>query len=84
MANIIYKKPVLGGTVSVPPSKSTAHRAIICAALANGDSTIFNIDNSNDMMATMNFIKAIGKDFDYDYESKTLKIVGNGDRKSVV
>lgn len=78
MANIIYKKPVLGGTVSVPPSKSTAHRAIICAALANGDSTIFNIDNSNDMMATMNFIKAIGKDFDYDYESKTLKIVGNG------
>lgn len=78
MANIIYQKPVLGGTVNIPPSKSVAHRAVICGALSNSDCTIFNIDKSSDMLATMNFIKAIGKDFEYDYQSKTLKIVGNG------
>lgn len=30
----------LSGRVKVPPSKSMAHRAIICAALAEGRSTV--------------------------------------------
>ena len=50
----------LEGTMVVPPSKSDAHRAIICAALSDGISEIFPIEISNDIMATINAIKAIG------------------------
>ena len=31
-------------TVAIPPSKSMAHRAIICAALAQGESLIHHVD----------------------------------------
>ena len=31
------------GKVVIPPSKSMAHRAIICASLADGISTISNV-----------------------------------------
>ena len=41
------------GTVTAPPSKSMAHRHIICAALADGSSIIRNIDLSDDIMATL-------------------------------
>ncbi|MFI3325293.1 MAG: 3-phosphoshikimate 1-carboxyvinyltransferase [Clostridia bacterium] len=74
MSNVIYKKAVKGGSITLPPSKSVAHRAMICAALAQGNCTVFNIDSSNDMLATMNFIKAMGKDFNYDPKTKVLKI----------
>ncbi|MGI6556747.1 MAG: hypothetical protein ACOX1H_05540 [Pseudoramibacter sp.] len=30
----------IGGTVQVPPSKSLSHRALICAALADGESVL--------------------------------------------
>ncbi|MCL2159437.1 MAG: 3-phosphoshikimate 1-carboxyvinyltransferase, partial [Oscillospiraceae bacterium] len=47
------------GTVSVPCSKSIAHRAQICAALAGGQSTIRGIDPSEDINATIGAIEAI-------------------------
>ena len=33
----------LGGSLKIPPSKSMAHRAIICAGLSKGNSIIENI-----------------------------------------
>ena len=48
------------GLVSCPPSKSLLHRAIICAALAKGKSKIYNISLSDDIMATINCLKALG------------------------
>ncbi len=74
MHSVIYKKGAVGGEVNIPPSKSVAHRAMICAALSDGSCTLNNIDYSNDMIATMNFIKALGKQIDYDKNDKTLKI----------
>lgn len=50
----------LHGTVSVPPSKSAAHRAIICAALAKGVSVIRPVDLSEDIRATIRCMKALG------------------------
>ncbi len=58
---IIQLQPkVLSGTVSVPPSKSAAHRAIICAALARGVSVLSPIDFSDDILATLRAVSALG------------------------
>ena len=43
----------LGGTVTAPPSKSMAHRAVLCAALAKGTSHIGNLEFSKDISATL-------------------------------
>ena len=50
----------LSGKVSVPPSKSAAHRAIICAALSDGISIIKPVELSNDIKATIECINALG------------------------
>lgn len=50
----------LKGIVQVPPSKSLAHRAIICASLAKGVSRIDNIEYSKDIQATIKAMKSLG------------------------
>ncbi len=50
----------LKGVVQVPPSKSLAHRAIICASLAKGVSRIDNIEYSKDIQATIKAMKSLG------------------------
>ena len=42
----------LKGTVTPPPSKSMAHRAILAMLLAEGEGTIFNLAASQDIEAT--------------------------------
>ncbi len=51
---------ILKGTITPPPSKSQAHRAIICAALAEGDSLILNLQLSVDIHATLNCMRTLG------------------------
>ncbi len=48
------------GSVSAPPSKSFSHRMLIAAALADGESRIHNIALSEDVMATLDCISALG------------------------
>ena len=48
------------GTVRVPPSKSMAHRALLCAAFADGVSTLSGITGSEDMEATLGALEALG------------------------
>ena len=43
----------LTGTVAAPPSKSMAHRAVLCAALAVGRSHITHLEFSKDISATL-------------------------------
>ncbi len=50
----------LSGEVIIPPSKSLSHRAIIAASLANGKSKISNVLFSNDIIATINAMRACG------------------------
>lgn len=52
----------LMGKIAPPPSKSDAHRAIICAALSKGKSTISPFSVSEDMKATIGAVKALGTD----------------------
>lgn len=60
MKRICVSVGELNGTVSVPPSKSAAHRAIICASLARGKSVIQPIALSEDMKATMACMQRLG------------------------
>lgn len=60
MYSIKINSKKLSGNISVPPSKSMAHRAVICAALAKGESIITNLDLSDDIIATINAMKSLG------------------------
>lgn len=62
MSDVKFSPFVPNGTVNVPPSKSDVHRAIICAAMANGVSKISPVALSNDIKATIGCIKALGAD----------------------
>lgn len=74
---------VPNGTVSVPPSKSMAHRAIIMASLANGRSVIENIILSEDMRATIGAMKALGAGIMLMGSSLTIDGIGGGYRDEV-
>lgn len=74
MADLRIINSKLNGIVKVPPSKSMGHRAIICAALGSDTSKIYNIDYSDDMIATIEGMSSLGaiikKEKDY------LEIIG--------
>ncbi len=70
--NIRIEKTTYSGTVSAPPSKSAAHRRLICAALAEGKSVIHGISESEDMKATLDCIKAIGASAEKDGDTVTV------------
>ena len=53
-------RSIAKGIVKAPPSKSMAHRYIICAGLSDKVSTITNVDYSEDIKATIDCIKALG------------------------
>jgi 3-phosphoshikimate 1-carboxyvinyltransferase (EC 2.5.1.19) len=53
MGNLKIYPGKLSGEVKIPPSKSMAHRAVICAALGDGVSKVTNIDYSDDIIATI-------------------------------
>ena len=48
------------GTVAAPPSKSMAHRLLICAALTAGETEVRGIDPSEDILATSDCLQALG------------------------
>ena len=65
------------GCVTAPPSKSISHRALICAALAKGVSVISNLAFSEDILATVDALTAIGARFEKLGED-TVKVHGIG------
>ncbi|MDE7360587.1 MAG: 3-phosphoshikimate 1-carboxyvinyltransferase [Oscillospiraceae bacterium] len=74
----------LHGTVTVPPSKSVAHRMIIAAALADGVSTISNLYPSVDILATMDCMRALGARIDFDKDTAVIEGVKNTPDKAVL
>ena len=52
--------PAPAGTLAAPPSKSMAHRAVLCAALAEGESRLANLAHSQDIDATLGAAAAFG------------------------
>lgn len=54
------------GVMTAPPSKSMAHRYLICSGLCKGKSIIEGIDKSEDIMATVECLRAIGAKVEFD------------------
>lgn len=48
------------GTVTAPASKSVLHRLLICAALGDAQKRILHTDLSEDILATVNCLRALG------------------------
>ena len=54
----------LSGEVSIPPSKSAAHRALICAALSDGSSRITPYCTSKDTVVnSLPAFKALAEEY---------------------
>lgn len=61
------------GRVLAPPSKSIAHRYIICAALSECVSTIQNVDLSKDILATIECASALGAEISVSGSTVTVR-----------
>ena len=66
----------LKGPVTPPPSKSQAHRLLIAAALAGGESVIHNVAYSADIEATISCLEELGAAF--HREGEALYVTGLG------
>ncbi len=56
------------GIITVPPDKSISHRAIILSSIASGVSEIHNLLASDDVLKTLNIMKACGVTFEGDFD----------------
>lgn len=60
MSDAVIKRSCLKGELSAIPSKSFAHRILICAALADGQTTVKGIIPSEDIEATLGCLESLG------------------------
>ena len=60
MTVYIRPGPPPSGVLAAPPSKSMAHRAVLCAALADGESRLTGLAHSQDIDATLAAAAALG------------------------
>lgn len=65
------------GSVHIPPSKSMSHRAIICASLAKGTSTITNVAFSQDIKTTIEGMRLLGAEIETTEDSVQIKGIQN-------
>lgn len=66
----------ISGKITAPPSKSMAHRYLICAALADGESVIKNIAQSEDILATIDCLTSLGAEIGLCGDSATVRGIG--------
>ena len=78
--NALIRPGTARGTVPAPPSKSMAHRLLICAALADGESIIRGVDPSEDILATADCLAALGVSL--SWERNTVRVRGFDPRNS--
>lgn len=69
---------VARGVIFAPPSKSVAHRLLICAALSNGVSKISNIGINDDILATISCLERLGARVQIDNGTATVTGVTPG------
>lgn len=77
---VTIKKGKARGTVSAPPSKSMAHRNLICAAFTER-STVRGVSFSEDIRATLSCLEALGADVQVDGDTVTLGGIGRNSVK---
>ncbi|MCF6764677.1 3-phosphoshikimate 1-carboxyvinyltransferase [Thiotrichales bacterium 19S3-7] len=73
---ILPVKHPVKGIVSLPGSKSLVNRVLILAALADGQSIISNMLFSDDSIACLNALKALGIVMDIDQAKREVQVIG--------
>ena len=68
-----FQKSRAVGTVSAPPSKSMAHRLLIAAALSGGSVRIENAAASQDILATLDCLTALGAKCQWTEDTVALR-----------
>ena len=67
-----FKPCSLAGTIDAPPSKSMAHRYLIGAALCGEKCTLSGVDYSQDILATLDCLEALGAKTDRNGDTVTV------------
>lgn len=70
--NVTISKGVARGEINAPPSKSIAHRLLICAAMAEGCSTVRGISDCEDVRATLDCLSALGINYEINGNDVTV------------
>lgn len=66
------------GRVRPPGSKSITNRALVCAALADGDSLLHGALDSDDTRVMVEALKRLGLTVVHDREARTIRVAGCG------
>src|SRR5690348_7943075 len=66
--------------VSLPGSKSITNRALVCAALADGTSTLTNALHADDTEAMVDGLQSMGADIDARWSDARLVVTGTSGR----
>ena len=72
--DITIQPKKLSGSITAIPSKSQAHRLLICAGMSQGQSVIRGISQSEDILATLDCLQALG--VRYQREGDTVTVEG--------
>lgn len=70
--NIIIRPSQAQGTVTAPPSKSMAHRQLIAAALGQEARAVENLEWSEDILATLDCLRALGASIERSDSAVTI------------
>jgi len=84
MYNVVIKPAVLSGKISAPPSKSVAHRLLICSALSTGVSKISGLQMSKDIVATIEALTALGAKISVDGDVATISGIDSLNRGEIL
>ena len=66
----------VSGSLALPGDKSISHRALIFSALANGESEITNLPQSDDVKSTIRCLRQLG--IQIKEEADSIKVFGKG------
>lgn len=72
------------GKLKAPPSKSCAHRLLISAALADGVSVIENIGTNDDIVATIDCLRALGAEINIKKTTATVCGINSSQKKELL
>lgn len=81
--NVKIEPSTAAGKVTAPPSKSMAHRMLICSGLSAGTSTVHGIAPSEDVLATLDCLSALGASYTLDSDTVTITGVNPAKANSV-
>ena len=68
------------GTIRPPGSKSITNRALVCAALADGESILTGALDSDDTRVMIDSLRRLGLEVDHRPSESSIRIVGCGGR----